>query len=225
LVFGLSYLGPLREAPHRFYANDRKLHPNVGSKGQHSANIIRTFSAGERKRLDGWLNQFEFGKALVLEGLDADAFSLRLETFGGLKVNITDVGFGLSQTLPLIVQSIANDDQDLIIAEQPEIHLNPKLQGTLADLFTSTISQGTHYLVETHSEHLVLRLRSLIAEGKLSADDLGLYFVEKESGYSTLHTIPVDNTGAIQEWPKGFFQDGLSESLRLSRLQAKARKS
>ena len=95
-------------------------------------------------------------------------------------VDFADTGFGLSQILPLIVQGFHGGRADTMIVEQPEIHLNPKLQCVLADFFAALVSLEKAVIVETHSEHLIMRIRSLIAAGSIKPTDVALYFVERE---------------------------------------------
>jgi len=124
--------------------------------------------------------------------------------------------------LPLIVQSIYAPSDSIIIAEQPEIHLNPKLQTTLADLFCDAVAQGKGIIVETHSEHLLLRLRVLIAQRVISAEDVALYYVEREGVECQVRRIPVESNGHIDAdtWPAGFFEDSLREALSLALTQS-----
>jgi predicted ATPase len=140
------------------------------------------------------------------------------------KTNFADSGFGASQVLPLIVQGLTAEPQSLIIAEQPEIHLNPRLQCVLASLFGAIIQRGCRLLVETHSEHLLLAIRLLIASRKLDASKVALYFVEKAGdGSSMVRQVPIDTIGGIssESWPKGFFEDSLQQSLALAEAQAR----
>ena len=105
--------------------------------------------------------------------------------------NLKDVGFGLSQVLPVLVQCYAGDASRTIILEQPELHLHPRAQADLGDLLIDALGQGHRFLIETRSEHLLLRLRRRIAETtvkpsaeverKLQRDQLGVYFVERRT--------------------------------------------
>ncbi|MBW8723232.1 MAG: DUF3696 domain-containing protein, partial [Polaromonas sp.] len=114
----------------------------------------------------------------------------------------------------------------ITIAEQPEIHLNPRLQCILADLFVQMATSGHRIVVETHSEHLIVSLRKLIAEQKISPDQVGLYFVERTATASTIREIPISKNGNIEReaWPKGFFDEALREALALATAQAKQNK-
>jgi predicted ATPase len=141
--------------------------------------------------------------------------------------NYADTGFGVSQVLPLIVQGLYGDEDTMLIAEQPEIHLNPKLQALLADLFCDFASRKVNVLVETHSEHLLLRLRRLIAEGSIKSNQVALYYVERDKDKSLIREIPIKDNGhvEIKEWPRGFFQDSLRESIGLASAQSKKGKN
>src|SRR5262249_35501704 len=109
----------------------------------------------------------------------------------------------------------------LMIAEQPEIHLNPRLQTELADLFCAIAETGRSVIVETHSEHLLLRLRRLIAEGAVGVEDVAVYFVERRGNSSTVRPVAIDAMGhiAAAEWPTGFVDDSLRNAVELAAAQ------
>lgn len=220
----LSYIGPLRERPRRYYEISGSIPSSVGIRGQQTANLIRRRLADFEVELNSWVRRFEFGNALRVHDWSDDLFSLVFEgERPRAKTNIADVGFGASQVLPLIVQSLAARAESLMIAEQPEIHLNPRLQGLLADLFVDMAKRDRRVVVETHSEHMLLRLRTLIARGAISPDLVALYFVEKSGSVSSVREIPISNKGHIRadDWPQGFFEEGLKESLALVTEQSK----
>jgi predicted ATPase len=137
---------------------------SVGSHGEHMANLLRQKMPSIQTKLNHWVNRFDFGKELKLKNLsEGQLFSLFfVDATSSRKTNIADSGFGASQVLPLIVQALTAPRQSLTIAEQPEIHLNPRLQYALADLFVEMANNDQRVVVETHSEHLLLRLRRLI---------------------------------------------------------------
>jgi len=132
----------------------------------------------------------------------------------------------MSQVLPLIVQGLLAEPGDWIVMEQPEIHLNPRLQAALADLFADIVRRDVGLIIESHSEHLLLRLRRLMAEDKLDEGAVGLYFVEQDNGISSVRDVGVDNVGRIKadDWPRGFFADSLRESMALADEQRRAQK-
>jgi predicted ATPase len=137
-----------------------------------------------------------------------------------------DTGVGMSQVLPLVVQGLVANSGEWLVIEQPEVHLNPRLQAALADLFASVVKRGVNLIIESHSEHLLLRLRRLVAQQKLDDKAVGLYFVDQTAGVSSIRDVPLEEGGFIeaQAWPRGFFEDSLRESMALAQAQASSRK-
>lgn len=222
LLSQISYVGPLREYPKRFYESGDEIPQTVGARGENAPEIL--FLKKEQvfqRHVQRWLRAFELAHRVDCEPLHAGIFAVRIKAFGkGSQVDLADTGFGLSQLLPLIVEGFHAAPKSVVFVEQPEIHLNPKMQCTLANFFAAIAAEKKAVIVETHSEHLVLRLRSLIAEGSLKPEDVALYFVEKIKSKSCVRRIAIHDDGHIEpdEWPKGFFQDSVSEALRLARV-------
>jgi predicted ATPase len=136
------------------------------------------------------------------------------------------MGFGLSQVLPLIVQGLYAAPGSWLVVEQPEIHLNPRLQARLGDLVVALNERSVGVILETHSDHLLLRLRRLLAQDEIEDDDFGLYFVDRDGNKSRVREVSVDQTGYIdpERWPVDFFDDSLRESLALALAQAGRRR-
>jgi len=155
-----------------------------------------------------------------------DLFALRLyEKSTGVHVGITDVGFGVSQVLPIIVQSLLSRKKTLLI-EQPELHLHPRLQAELGDLFIdSALGESKNTLIiETHSEHLILRLLRRIretAEGNLeegqlpiTPEDLAVVYVKPTAdGTKLVHLRVTEDGDFADRWPDGFFSERARELL------------
>ncbi|MBI1832856.1 MAG: DUF3696 domain-containing protein, partial [Planctomycetes bacterium] len=141
---------------------------------------------------------------------------------GPANINIAGMGEGVSQILPIIACTLFGARDDCLLVEQPEIHLHPALQAELGDLFID-VSQNGHrqILVETHSEHLVLRIRRRIAEGKLSPDQVAILFVEKQGGESTVRRLDLNCRGHFSDWPKGFFDEAYQEAMALAEAASK----
>jgi len=217
------YVGPLRDRPRRFYELTGE-HPfSVGPGGTYAPEILyRSQLPGFKKEVNRWISAFDFGTGLQIKRLAEGVFSVFLKRKPGTpNINLADTGFGLSQVLPLIVQGFYARKNSLLLAEQPEIHLNPRLQSRLADLFAAIAKRGVSVFLETHSEHFVLRIRRLLAEKKLKSEDVALYFCERINGRSTIRRIDIQQDGGISpsDWPKGFFEDALAESLALAQAQ------
>jgi hypothetical protein len=221
LLSRIAYVGPLRERPRRLYEVSGEAPVTVGVRGEAAPEIIFRKRGSELDQLvNEWINRFDFGFDLQCEDLSEGVFNVVLRrTSSSPTVNLADTGFGLSQVLPLIVQGVYASPESLMIAEQPEIHLNPKLQTVLADLFVAVAKRNCAVVVETHSEHLLLRLRRLVAEGEIPPDDVALYFVEREGDESRVREVSIEKNGHIPDWPKGFFSESLRESLALAAAQ------
>ena len=143
----------------------------------------------------------------------------RLKNKGNSKstdmVSIADVGFGLSQTLPVVVALLVAEPEQLVYLEQPEIHLHPRAQANLAQLLVEAANRGVRVVVETHSELLIRRVQSLIAEDKIAAEKVKLHwFSQDDNGFTKVTTAELDETGAFGDWPEDFSEISLQEESR-----------
>lgn len=226
LLNGISYIGPLRRSPERQYEISGESPQNVGMRGEYAPEII--FRSRDKKaeaKVKVWLERFGFGTEFKCEAIGSNSFELLISRIKEApQINFADTGFGVSQILPLIVQGLYSEKGSFMIAEQPEIHLNPKQQAELANLFCEVANSDRSVYIETHSEHLLLRVRRLVAEKKISAKDVALYFVEKKGDSSKVREVSILENGHIlpSEWPKDFFGDALRDSLALANAQTRS---
>lgn len=222
----LSFLGPVRDNPHRIYEITNETYNTVGSKGENMPNLLKKIG-NKNKELNEWVKRFGFGDEVYLEKLYSNAYSLRFKTTSSIYyTSISNAGFGASQILPLIVQALVSRRGSITIAEQPEIHLNPKMQCELANLFVAMADKKQTIIAETHSEHLLLRLRRLVAEEKVNSDNIAIYFIEGNGINSSIKPINLQENGQIKsiDWPKDFFAESLKEALAMASEQAKRKK-
>jgi hypothetical protein len=121
-------------------------------------------------------------------------------------VSIADVGFGISQTLPVIVALLAAEPGQLVYIEQPEIHLHPRAQMAMARILADAANRGVRVVAETHSSLLLLGIQSLVAEGKLSPDKVKLHWFKRrpEDGVTEVSSANLDEAGAFGDWPEDF---------------------
>lgn len=231
LMSGISYVGPLRERPQRSYQWKGSSPASVGPRGENTVAAIlaarrqnrkvgRELTKGRpyrsfEKNLGSWLHRLGVIDEFVVEEIapGTDLYELKVTVSGGTtRVSVTDVGFGVSQVLPVLVQIFYAPSQSSVILEQPEIHLHPAAQSELGDVLLAAVKdRGVQLLVETHSEHLLRRLQRRVAEGEISHEEIVLYFVETRQGKSEIHELTVDPYGNIKNWPSDFFGDEIGD--------------
>ena len=132
---------------------------------------------------------------------------------GGSETFLTDVGFGVSQVLPVVTLLQYVPEGSTVILEQPEIHLHPLAQANLADVIVNAaMHRRVQVILESHSEHLLLRLQRRVAEAVISPDDIKLYFCDAHEGVSELELLELDLFGQIANWPTNFTGDAFGET-------------
>ena len=156
-------------------------------------------------------------------------YEVRIQrTAESASVFLTDVGFGVSQILPVLVLLFYVPEGSTVILEQPEIHLHPAVQAGLADVFIDAIKRRKlQIILESHSEHLLQRLQLRMAEKGLNPEKefdstkARLYFTSIEQGRSKLTPLALDEYGNINNWPDGFFGDTLGEAAAMMKAEMK----
>ena len=138
-------------------------------------------------------------------------------------VNIADVGFGVSQSLPVIVALIAAKPGQLVYLEQPEIHLHPLAQRKLAVVLRDAVARGVVAVIETHSILLLREIQTLIAKGELSKDDVAMHWLQRgDGGETTVTSAKIDENGSFGSWPVDFDEiDMASEDAYLDAVEAR----
>ena len=210
-------MGPFRRPPERWYIFTGTSPEDVGYRGDLLPDLLFR-RADLIEEANTWLERLDIGYVLRVRAIGgaSDLFEVRLvdrRREGEVNVALSDVGFGISQILPFIVQTLASSGQ-VISIEQPEVHLHPKLQADLGDLLTTAIEKPYRhqFLVETHSEHLILRLQKLVRERKLRPEDISVIFVSRGGAGSSARRLRLDDDGRfMDEWPGGFFAERLRE--------------
>jgi predicted ATPase len=241
MLKSIYYVGPLREYPKRYYFWSGEVPDHVGARGERAVEAI--LASGERAYNWAPRQKTKSMQALVAErlksmGLITDfevkpvsgkVHEVLVTTAPKLpKVKLTDVGFGVSQVLPVIVECFYVPPGSIVIFEQPEIHLHPKVQADLADLLIDAVKaregralRNCQFIVESHSEHFLRRLQRRVAEEALPASDVALYFVTSRDGEAQLQVLDVDPYGNIKNWPEGFFGDEMGDLVARAEAQAK----
>lgn len=243
MMKSILHVGPLREPPNRFYIWSGEQHLHVGQRGERAVEAIlasrdRRFNwkpkqhlrslealVAERLRKMGLIHSFEVSP--IAE--HRKEYEVLVQTQAKLpKVKLTDVGFGVSQVLPVLVECLCVPAGSVVIFEQPEIHLHPKVQADLADVFVDAIharednkERNVQFIVESHSEHFLRRLQRRIAEESLQPNDAALYFVHTDKSQARIEELDVDFFGNIRNWPENFFGDEMEDLVARAEAQAK----
>ena len=229
LRFGLSnaldsviYLGPLRRAPERFHILSGAQRRSVGREGEYMAELLNQHRDVETL-VNTWLERLnipynlsavDFEEAEVAHTIGDVVVLALTDVRNNLLVSPGDVGFGISQLLPIVVQAFAGQETTVCV-EQPEIHVHPRLQGSMADLFIAAALEGpkNQFVIETHSEHLMLRIQRRVRAGDIKPDDVKVLYVDTDAeGAARVLELRLDENGRfIDEWPEGFFEERFDE--------------
>jgi predicted ATPase len=237
-VSGIGHIGPLREFPKRHY-QWRNNHPTeVGSQGEFAIEAIIASNLKKGKLQDGVAKAlkkmgliYDF-KVESLSGKNDEYYKVLVQkNEGSSHVLLPDVGFGVSQILPILTALYHSKEGAILLLEQPEIHLHPKAQIELADVIIDAAKERKiQVIIESHSEHFLTRIQTRIADETISKEDAKLYFCKNEDGYSELEELMLTDTGNIENWPPNFFGNMLEESANrvlsyLERKKSKKKKS
>lgn len=249
----LKYLGPLRDSPKPLYPLAPAADPHyVGLRGEHTASILELHKNKKIRYIpsahfqDSVIDRKTITRTLEAAVIDwlqylgvADSVKSRDQGKLGheLKVglsnsdstyDLTHVGVGVSQVLPILVMCLLADMDSTLVFEQPELHLHPKVQTLLGDFFLSMALCNKQCIVETHSEYFIDRLRFRIAAASPDKDlnsQAKIYFVEKPSQDSSFREVVINEYGAISDWPEGFFDQSQQQAEEILRAAAMKRKA
>lgn len=227
----LYYLASTRAEPQRQTRWEGEHPVDVGKRGHDVISALLSARlkhlVRHEKRISAWLQEMELAHAFSLEsqGDDEKDYEIRIrKNTESPAVTLVDMGYGLSQFLPVLVLCYYVPEGSTLILEQPGIHLHPMVQSQLADLLIEVVTErNLQVIVESHSEHLLVRLQRRIAEGKVCRDKIGLYFCRNDEaeGVSTLEPLEVDRVGNIRNWPENFFGDVMGDMFAMTDARAK----
>lgn len=236
----LKYLGPLRDAPKPLYPLAPAADPNdVGLRGEHTAAILdlhknkkiryiptinfesplvdkKLVTRTLESAVIDWLQYLGVANSVASRDKGKLGHELKVSLFNSsCSHDLTHVGVGVSQVLPILVMCLLADTDTTLVFEQPELHLHPKVQTLLGDFFLSMALCKKQCIVETHSEYLIDRLRYRIAAASTEMElngQIKIYFVEKPGEGSSFREVNINEYGAISDWPEGFFDQSQREA-------------
>jgi predicted ATPase len=233
----LRYLGPIRDDPRAIYGIPFNPETkDVGVKGEFTAAVLERYKeevvtnplppsegvfSGKTKTtrlinaISEWLQYMDLVENVTTLDHGKIGYELLVRSAGVVKdLDLTNVGVGVSQVLPTLVMALLAPKDSILLFEQPELHLHPKVQSRLGDFLFGIALSGRQCIIETHSEYLINRVRRRIveAEGKSLLEKTSIYFVERIRGESQFKRVQPNEYGAILAWPKGFFDEGPAEA-------------
>lgn len=243
----IYYIGPLRESPKNYYYFEDSGSSLVGTRGEYTPQFL---AKNQNNKIDYFKYESDTATSSTILSSTrywicdffklASDINLEKDKNGVLyqvklslpnsstKVSINNVGFGISQILPIIVQSMALPDKSILILEQPEIHLHPTVQAKLFDFLNSLHKNGVSTIVETHSDHLITRMRRRVAESENGLEKIiNLIFVEysKEDNGTKYSKMSLDELGNFNLWPDGFFDQYDQDVRAILKAQISKKKS
>lgn len=225
----IHYLTPLRVYPQRNYTLDYET-DDVGVSGEFTPYVIHKY---QHKTIDGfypptrdkiittnlktkfydciqeWMKYFNFGNYSLLD--TSETIQLNIKDF-----NISNVGFGISQVLPIIVSGLIKNESEMLLLEQPEIHLHPTAQMCMADFLISMAMNNKGVIVETHSDHIINRLVRRMMEDERIREKVKIYFIDQNAnGISTVEDIVVDPIQSVLTDNENFFTQFAAETEKI----------
>ncbi len=235
----VRYVGPLRHPPDQPFSTAPDPDAgDVGVAGQHVAAVLQAkgnvkssyplppdvsaMTASDDTTLEHavnlWLTYLDLAETLSVREDTPLVLGIDLVPPGLARpVGLGAVGVGVSQVLPVLVQCLVAGPGALVVLEQPELHLHPGAQQLLADFLLACVDWGQNFLIESHSEYLVLRLRRRIAEDDSGSrlEQISILFAERNGGATTYRPVEMTPTGGVVDWPDGFFDQGPDEAYKL----------
>ena len=213
-AFTVNYIGPIRNNTETLYRWKNSNPINVGYNGEFAMELLADSYRSDKQlfnRVSNWMRDNMENQSVEIEsvpGLDDYYFFGTKNLTNNTFIPLEEVGEGFSQVLPIIVQSYMDDKADISIMEQPALHLHPAAHSKVADrLISSAISSQKRYIIETHSENILLAVRRAVCnpDCPLTSNDVVIYFVDKTEEEAILKKIEVLENGDLTMWPTGVF--------------------
>jgi predicted ATPase len=204
-----SFISSFRLYPERTYY-DSGDDQEVGRFGENYENVIHYWQMKKDDRikdLNKILKQIGLIKSIRAKKMPAGRFEIRTRRpQSTVEVALNDIGFGVNQFVPIVVNDLLLRENGNLIVAQPEIHLHPSAQANMADyIIKRNKESGISYCFETHSEFLINRLRLRVIEGEIQSEEIKLYYLEHKGGKCTGHRITMAEDGGLVGAPRNFF--------------------
>lgn len=205
-----NYIGSFRRPPERTYYQKAKAQQKVDIDGESYIDQIIEWEETNPEKLNELnevMQRTELFDQIQSNKLKGGRFELMVKTKANARfAALTDVGFGISQFLPIIIADLQLSDHSCLAVSQPEIHLHPKIQATFGNYLANQIKRTQkQYIIETHSEYLLNRIRLLLVTGELKPEDVRVLYFENDGVKSTVHDVEFATDGQVKGAPDSFF--------------------
>lgn len=225
------YLQAGRITPHPFFKmsdSQVRQHRQLGISGEYTAHFLAIYrdqdipninlshpqatSLHLRDQVEAWLGEISPNTRLEIKSNpDIDLVSFQYSYGLSNSYRATNVGFGITYTLPIIVAVLASPPDTLILIENPEAHLHPRGQAKIGELLALAASCGVQVVIETHSDHVLNGIRLTVHGGKLDPEDVQLHFFQRRQkegqAFTEVVSPRIDRNGRIEPWPDNFFDE------------------
>ena len=220
----LTYLTAERIGPREMYEmHDLQVAPMVGPSGEHAVSVLYAkrdehvhdvlalpdaSSKGLLQQVEARMRTFFPECRLEVAPVpQANAVTLGLRTSDDTDFHRPiHAGFGITQILPIVVAALVASHEDLLLIENPEVHLHPAGQARMGQFLAEVARAGVQVILETHSDHILNGIRRAVKAGRLSAEQVSVHFFQPRTAHRAQVVSPVlDDTGNIDTWPEGFF--------------------
>ena len=233
-------VGAFRRQPDRRYEYQGRPPEAVDPTGLHVVDALVEDANRRRRRgelmhsVNRWLDRVGRVRLMPIRAITRQSkiYEIRLrDTDSGRWANFADVGFGIGQALPVIVEGLRTPENGTFLVQEPEIHLHPDAQLAMADFLIDLVRANRRVIVETHSENILLRIRHAVIQHTsagggargLSKDDISAVHVSKTTGGdSQAARLELDDLGQIKNWPSGFMDEATEERMTIMEEMAKA---
>ena len=195
------------------------VYDEVGLEGEHAVQILARNST-VRTKVENSLKNIGIAESIDISPHEKQKiFEMKLKTKISEKgTNFADLGCGTAQIMPIMVQSFIGRKDSLLLIEQPELHLHPKMEADLADFFVKAVSEGKRFLLETHSDYFIERIRYNIMDGSIASEKVAIYYIEQDKAKksSTVTEIRINSKGqySTSNLPDGNLPDGYLTNIR-----------
>ena len=216
----MNFISSYRLAAERIYLEEGLDNGKIQSSGKGFVNQVLQWRESNRhnyESLIGVMRSIGMFHDIEPKRIGGGQFSVDVTIHkDGPKASLSDVGFGISQLLPIVVGDIELGDESTLFAAQPEIHLHPNAQANYGDYIVGQINNNKNYIIETHSEYFLNRIRLAIVKGQLKEEDIRVYYLSQALDASKLYPVRFTKSGQILDAPEDFFETYMIDVMNIA---------